>query len=317
MKSLHYFSLALVGALCLAIGYYVGTQDGSLTDMNSVVSEDVVKETGESTAVVEGEVLATVNGKEITDSDIQTLYASLPPQYRQAPFEFIKDQLLQQLISMEVISQAAQTENMADRKEFQDRLNTVRTQLMQEFYIKTKMDELVTEELLKEEYEKSVADFKPEEELHARHILLKTEQEANDVIKLLDDGGDFEELAKEYSTGPSGPNGGDLGYFTKGSMVPEFSTAAFDMNVGDYSKTPVKTQFGYHVIKAEDKRNTEAPSFEEKEAELRAQVSSSVIDTLLEELKADASIVLMTPAEDEKAEDANKENADDEKAKTE
>lgn len=317
MKSLHYFSLAVIAVLCLAIGYYVGTQGSSLPGAEMITSETMETNSGENAAEAEGEVLATVNGKNITSSDVEALYASLPAQYRQAPIEFIKDQLLQQLISMEVISQAAEAENMGDQKEFKDRMDTVRTQMMQEFYITSKIDELVTEELLQEEYNKIVADFTPEEQLHARHILLKTEQEAKDVIKLLDDGGNFEELAKEYSTGPSGPNGGDLGYFTKQSMVPEFADAAFALDTGEYTKTPVKTQFGYHVIKSEDKRNTEAPSFEEKKAELRGKVSGSVIDTLLEELKADASIILLTPTKEEKAEEAAKEGGDKEESKTE
>ncbi|MCC3303203.1 peptidylprolyl isomerase [Sneathiella sp. HT1-7] len=318
MKSLHYFSLAVVAVLCLVIGYYVGAQGGSLPGAEMIASETAEMKADEKSAETDSEVLATVNGKNITSSDVQALYASLPAQYRQAPMEFIKDQLLQQMISMEVISQAAEAEKMGDQKEFKDRMDTVRNQLMQEFYITSKIDELVTDELLKEEYNKSVADFTPEEQLHAKHILLKTEEEANDMIKLLDDGGNFEELAKEYSTGPSGPNGGDLGYFTKGSMVPEFADAAFGLNPGEYTKTPVKTQFGYHVIKSEDKRSTEAPSFEEKEAELRSKASSSVIDKLLEELKADASIILMSPTEEEKAkEDGNKEESKTEETKTE
>ncbi|MEX0582230.1 MAG: peptidylprolyl isomerase, partial [Sneathiella sp.] len=302
--------LAVVAALCLYIGYYVGTQSGSIPGLDMVASDEMKMEEATTPEVSDSEVLATVNGENITEADIETLYGSLPQQYRQAPLAMIKEQLLQQMISMEVISQAATAENLGDSPEFKDRLDAVRTQLMQELYIKSKMDELVTEELLKEEYEKSIAGFTPEEELHARHILLKTEQEANDIIKLLDDGGDFAKLAKEYSTGPSGPNGGDLGYFAKGSMVPEFADVAFALENGEYTKTPVKTQFGYHVIKAEDKRNTEPPTFEEKKPELRSTVSNSVIDKLIEELKADASIVLMTPAEDEKAEGAAKEGAD-------
>lgn len=317
MKSLHYFSLAVIAVLCLAIGYYVGSQGASMSGMDLVASDSEMKEEGERTAEAEGEILATVNGKNITEADVAQLYASLPPQYRQAPMAFIKDQLLQQLISMEVISQAAAKENLDTHEEFKDRLDTVRTQLMQEFFIKAKIDELVTDELLQQEYDKSVADFTPQEELHARHILLKTEQEANDIIKLLDDGGDFAELAKEYSTGPSGPNGGDLGFFSKERMVPEFANAAFDLKDGEYSKTPVQTQFGYHVIKAEERRNTAPPTFEEKRAELHSTVSNSVIDKLIEELKADAEIILMTPAEEKKAEEAAKDGAAEEGAKPE
>ena len=317
MKSLHYFALAVVAVLCLVIGYYVGTQSGAIPGLDMVASDDMKTEETKASEEPDSEVLATVNGENITEADVATLYSSLPQQYRQAPMAMIKEQLLQQLISMEVISQAAEKDNLHDSSEYKDRLDAVRTQLMQEFYIKSKIDELVTDELLQEEYEKSIAGFTPEEQLHARHILLKTEQEANDVIKLLDDGGDFAELAKEYSTGPSGPNGGDLGYFAKGSMVPEFADAAFNLENGEYTKAPVESQFGFHVIKAEDRRNTEPPTFEEKKPELRSKVSNSVIDELIEELKADASILLMTPAEDEKAAEESQENSSTEDTKME
>ncbi|MAZ02855.1 MAG: peptidylprolyl isomerase [Sneathiella sp.] len=317
MKSLHFFALAIVAVLCLVIGYYVGTQSGAIPGLDIVASDEMKTEEAMPAEEADSEVLATVNGENITEADIASLYSSLPQQYRQAPLAMIKEQLLQQLISMEVISQAAKKDNLSDNPEYKDRLDAVQTQLMQELYIKTKIDELVTDELLKEEYDKIVADFTPEEQLHARHILLKTEEEANDVIKLLDEGGDFAELAKEYSTGPSGPNGGDLGFFAKGSMVPEFADAAFNLENGEYSKAPVESQFGFHVIKAEDRRNTEPPSFEEKKPELQAKVSNSVIDKLIEELKADASIILMTPAEDEKAAEKSQDNSATEETKTE
>ncbi len=309
MKSLHFFALAVVAVLCLVIGYYVGTQSDAIPGMDMVASDEVKTEEAMPAKEPDSDVLATVNGENITEADIAFLYSSLPQQYRQAPLAMIKEQLLQQLISMEVISQAAAKENLSDNPEYKDRLDAVQTQLMQEFYIKAKIDELVTDELLKEEYDKIVAGFTPEEQLHARHILLKTEEEANDVIKLLDEGGDFAELAKEYSTGPSGPNGGDLGFFAKGSMVPEFADAAFNLKNGEYTKAPVESQFGFHVIKAEDRRNTEPPTFEEKKPELQSKVSNSVIDKLIEELKADASIILMTPTEDEKAAEKSQENS--------
>ncbi|WP_340150985.1 peptidylprolyl isomerase [uncultured Sneathiella sp.] len=309
MKSLHFFALAVVAVLCLVIGYYVGTQSDAIPGMDMVASDEVKTEEAMPAKEPDSDVLATVNGENITEADIAFLYSSLPQQYRQAPLAMIKEQLLQQLISMEVISQAAAKENLSDNPEYKDRLDAVQTQLMQEFYIKAKIDELVTDELLKEEYDKIVAGFTPEEQLHARHILLKTEEEANDVIKLLDEGGDFAELAKEYSTGPSGPNGGDLGFFAKGSMVPEFADAAFNLKNGEYTKAPVESQFGFHVIKAEDRRNTEPPTFEEKKPELQSKVSNLVIDKLIEELKADASIILMTPTEDEKAAEKSQENS--------
>ncbi len=109
----------------------------------------------------------------------------------------------------------------------------------------------------------------PEKQLKARHILVKTEDEAKEIIKELEGGADFAELAKAKSTGPSGTKGGDLGTFGKGQMVPEFEAAAFALEVGEFSKEPVKTQFGFHVIKVEDKLDQPLPTFEEAREQLR------------------------------------------------
>lgn len=308
MKSVHFLAFAVVAILSVLIGYYVGTnaKGGSMSDIVAAVESGMSSDT--STAMKNesgsgGKVLATVNGSEITEADVNALYEALPDQYRQAPKDFLEQQLLDQLVSMKVIGQAARNEKFGEQAEFQERLDTVREQLLQEYYLKEKIDEMVTDEVIRAEYDKFVAEFQPADEVQARHILLKTEQEANDIIKLLDDGGDFVELAKEYSTGPSGPNGGDLGYFTQDRMVPEFATAAFAMPAGEYTKKPVKTKFGYHIIKVEDKRQTQPPAFEEKQEEIRGEKTNSMVTTMIEELKAAASIILLTPKEDEKIEE--------------
>ncbi|MCR9212979.1 MAG: peptidylprolyl isomerase [Proteobacteria bacterium] len=310
MKSVHFLALAVVAVLGLGIGYFVGAggQGNMAEKVTEMVTDDVKAVTADvsgATSVTpegDGKVLATVNGEAITEQDIETLYASLPAQYRQAPIAFVKEQLLDQLISMEVIGQAAEAENLDSQAEFKDRLDSVRTQLMQEYYLKNKIEELVTDEMVRAEYDKVTADFTPEQEVHARHILLKNAEEATDVIKLLDDGGDFAELAKEYSTGPSGPNGGDLGFFTKERMVPEFATAAFAMDKGTYSKEPVQTQFGFHVIKVEDKRDTQPPAYEQREEELRGQLTNTTVNKLIEDLKTAANIEIIPQAEEENAE---------------
>jgi len=299
MKSVHLLALVVVAVLSLGIGYFVGSdgQNKSASDMMEKVEADVKS----MAPADDSEVLATVNGKNITENDVENMYNSLPEQYRQAPKEFVKTQLVEQLVSMEIIGQAAAKENLHQDAEFTDRLDNVRTQLMQEYYLKRKIDELVTDELVRAEYDKITADFKPEQEVHARHILLKNAEEAADIVKLLDEGGDFAELAKEYSTGPSGPNGGDLGYFTKERMVPEFAAVAFELPKGEYTKEPVKTQFGFHLIKVEDKRDTQPPAYETQEAELRGKLSNSSVNKLIEELKAAAEIMIVPPKEEEKA----------------
>ena len=116
----------------------------------------------------------------------------------------------------------------------------------------------MTDDEVKARYDEEIKKLPPQEEVHARHILVKTEAEAKDIIKQLDAGKDFAELAKEKSTDPNKSEGGDLGYFAKGRMVKEFEDAAFALKKGEYTKTPVKTQFGYHVIKVEDKRDRAA-----------------------------------------------------------
>ena len=295
MKSLHYFALAVIAALCLAIGYYFGAESGPVAVQTAAPTATESGAESAAPAEDDSEVLATVNGKNITEADAQEFYQSLPPQFRQIPIDLVRPQLVEQLINMEIVSQAAEAEKYYETEAFKEKLGAARSQLLQEVYLAAKIDEVVTDERLQEDYKKVAEEFTPEEELHARHILLKTEQEAKDMIKLLDEGGDFVELAKEYSTGPAGPRGGDLGYFTRERMVPEFADAAFALKDGEYSKEPVKSQFGYHVIKVEGRRNTEPPSFEEVEEELRAEATNDAVDRLLADLKAKAEIVVTAP----------------------
>ncbi|MEO0547813.1 MAG: peptidylprolyl isomerase, partial [Pseudomonadota bacterium] len=127
----------------------------------------------------------------------------------------------------------------------------------------------VDEASMKARYDKEIGSATPEQEVSARHILVKTEEEAKSIIAELDGGADFVELAKTKSTGPSGPKGGELGFFGKGRMVPEFETAAFALEKGAYTKEPVKSQFGYHVIRVDDKRDKPLPSYEASKQQLR------------------------------------------------
>ncbi|MBT5297433.1 MAG: hypothetical protein HOB37_00240 [Rhodospirillaceae bacterium] len=152
------------------------------------------------------------------------------------------------------------------------------------------MSEGITEDAVRARYDKMVAGKSGAEEVHARHILVKTEDEAKAIIKDLKGGADFETLAKEKSTGPSGPNGGDLGFFAKGQMVPAFEKAAFGMDKGEVTDEAVKTQFGYHVIKVEAKRKSEAPSFEKMEQQLRTELSQEKATTFVASLRKGAKI---------------------------
>ncbi|MEK9844819.1 peptidylprolyl isomerase, partial [Thalassospira sp.] len=172
-------------------------------------------------------------------------------------------------------------------------------------YLDRALDDAVTEDAIKAKYDEFVANNEPEPQVHARHILLENEEDAKAVIAELDDGADFVELAKEKSTGPSAPNGGDLGFFNRADMVAPFAEAAFAMEAGTYSKEPVQTQFGWHVIKVEEKKEGTQPSLDEVRQQLTAEVTRDAINTIVEGLREKADIVNnVEKAAEEAAKDA-------------
>lgn len=251
-------------------------------------------------------VLATVDGEEIRDSNVMKLYKTLPAQYKQAPLAFIKGQLVEQLINMQLISKAASAAKTAESQIYKDRLAEITVQLLQDTFLTKFVADEVTDDLIKAEYDKFVADFPKTEEMKARHILLKEEQQAKDVIKLLDEGGDFAKLAAEHSTGPSKTSGGDLGYFVKERMVPQFSAAAGALEIGKYTGEPVKTQFGWHVILLEDRRAAPPPTLAEKKAEIGKQITNDKVSALMAALKDKSNIVIIQAEEAPAAENKTK-----------
>ncbi|AUG54253.1 peptidylprolyl isomerase [Thalassospira marina] len=251
----------------------------------------------QDSAPAEDKVLATVNGEKIMESEVRATQQGLPAQYRQYPFEALKPMLLDREISQRLLTMAGEKDGLNDDAEVKDRVAAMKRRIVAETYLDRQIDKIVTEDAVKKRYDEFVKTNEPENEVHARHILLENEADAKAVIKELDGGADFAELAKEKSTGPSGPNGGDLGFFTHDQMVPEFADAAFKMEPGSYSKEPVKTQFGWHVIKVEETKKGEQPSFEEKRNELAAELTQDAYKKLIADLRADAKIdnTLETP----------------------
>ena len=235
-------------------------------------------------------VVATIDGEEVLRSDVDAVLRTLPDQMRQAPIEQIYPMLLDRVIDFKLLEVEAEESNLADDPELQPVLAQARAAVLRDAMLRKKVDEGTTDDALKARYEemKQQEGFSYEE-VHARHILLASEEDANAVIAELDGGADFEQLAKDKSTGPSAPQGGDLGYFQKGAMVPEFGDAAFAMDVGGVTPEPVKTQFGFHVIKVEDKRKVE-PSFEESEPQIRQEVARDIVTALVEGLREGVAI---------------------------
>lgn len=235
-------------------------------------------------------VVATINGTEILRTDVEFAAQALPEQMRQVPMEQIYPMLLDRVIDFKLLEVAAEDQKLGDDPEIKPALAQARANVLREAMLRKTIDARTTDEALQTQYEELKAgEGFSYEEVHARHILLASEEDAKAVITDLEGGADFAELAKEKSTGPSGPQGGDLGYFKQGQMVPEFGDAAFTMEVGSTSAEPVKTQFGFHVIKVEDKRKVE-PTFEETEPQIRQEVARTVVTELVAELREGAEI---------------------------
>ena len=212
-------------------------------------------------AVATDLVVATVDGNKITLSEIETARSS-NPQLGAMPLETVYEPLLDNIIDLNVVAAAAKAEKVQETPEYKKMLKDFEKSLLARYYLEQRAKKEQTKEKLEALYEQFKKDNPPQEEMSAAHILLKTEKEARDVIKQLEKGADFAELANKLSEN-KGLKDGDLGYFSRELMVPEFSEAAFAMKEGEISKQPVKTKFGYHVIKAGPRRLAEPPKFEE------------------------------------------------------
>ena len=235
-------------------------------------------------------VVAKVNGIEIKYLDIVEAQKLLPEQYQKIQFEQIFPTLLDSVIDTYLTAADGRSKNIHNSADFKKEIMRIERQLLQRNAITQAIKKSVTEASLQDAYVKMKTENSGNEEIHARHILVKEEKTAIAIIAELDKGKDFSELAKTKSIGPSGPNGGDLGYFGRGQMVPEFEKVAFAMDEGSYTTTPVKTQFGYHVIMQEGRRAQALPTFSEVEDRLRSQLSQAAGAQYMAELRKNAKI---------------------------
>lgn len=234
-------------------------------------------------------VIATVDGNNITLSEIENVRAS-NPQLSALPLESVYEPLLDNIIDLDVVAAAAKAEKIQNTPEFKKMAKDFEKQLLARYYLEQQAKKNQTKEKLEVLYEQFKKDNPPQEEMSAAHILLKTEKEAQDVIQQLQKGADFAELANKVSEN-KGLEGGDLGYFSRELMVPEFSEAAFAMKEGEISKKPVKTKFGYHVIKAGPRRLSETPKFEDVEQELMQMQAAQSVEETMQKLRKKAKIV--------------------------
>lgn len=235
-------------------------------------------------------VVATVGEMQITEADLGFAAEDLAQQLQQIPPEERRAFLLNVLIDMKVMAKAARDAGMNNEDLFKRRLGYLEDRTLRRDFFTQKVAAAITEDTVKAAYDQFVADFKPVEEVRARHILVATEEEAKAVKAELDGGKPFEVLAMEKTTDPSGKqNGGDLGFFQKGMMVPEFEAVAFTLEPGAVSD-PVQSQFGWHIIKLEEKRMSAPPAIEQVAQQLSQQVMMKAFDDTMATLKADLPV---------------------------
>lgn len=236
-------------------------------------------------------VVATVNGQPIRLSELEIAQQSLPQQYRNMPLQAVFPALLERIIDSKLVVQEGKKNKITDDPAFKRRMAFVEEQVLQDFWIQREIARLVTPEKLQKRYEERLKQMPAEEEVRARHILVSTEDEAKALIAELKKGAAFDKLAKEKSTDKaSGAEGGELGWFKKGDMVKEFADAAFGLKKGELTETPVKTQFGYHIINVEDRRQAPPPAFEEMQDQLRDEMAREVVSGQIDQLRSGAKI---------------------------
>lgn len=241
-------------------------------------------------AAADDPVVARVNGQPITRSAVLELYGQLPPPMNQMPLEQILPSILNELTARKLIGEAAEKSKLGDDPAVRTQLQIAREQVLQQAYLERKVKAELTEPKLRARYDELIKAQPPQEEVHARHILTATEADAKAALDEVKKGTDFTEVSKKRSTGPTAATGGDLGFFTRDKMVPEFAEAAFALQPGQVSEKPVQSQFGWHVIKVEARRQAPAARFEDVRSQVFEIMSQEVVEKTVADLRKAAKI---------------------------
>jgi peptidyl-prolyl cis-trans isomerase C len=240
-------------------------------------------------------VVAKVNGQDIRASDVREAMSGLPDEYRSLPPNMLFPMMLDQLVDRKALVLLAQKQGLDKDPQVQRQMTRAADSALQNALLSRDVGPSVTEQKVKERYDATVANKPGEEEVHARHILVGSEDEAKKIIAQLKGGADFAQLAKEHSTDPGAAQGGDLGWFKKGDMLPEFSAAAFALQPGQITDTPVHTQYGWHVIKVEGRRQAPPPSFEQAREQLRQDMIQEGVRKVVAEARQGLAIQRFNP----------------------
>lgn len=244
-------------------------------------------------ALAASPVIATINGQTVTLDDYRQQASRLPAEYFEgAEAAKTRKYLFDELVNDALLLDAANAAKVQDTPEYAQRLAEFREYLSRELYLSNFLKTKVTDADLIAAYKAEYEDGNRSKEIKARHILVKTKDEANAIIAQLEKGANFAELAQQKSSDPNKIQGGDLGFFDYDTMVPAFSEAAFKLDKGKYTKTPVETPFGWHVILVEDVRKKDAPPFDEVKDRIRQDLSQKAIEAQLAQLKKAAKITI-------------------------
>ena len=239
-------------------------------------------------------VVATVDGEPVTVGDLAVAARDMQQELAQVPPDMRMQMVIDTVVEIKLFEKAAIKEGLDKTDPVMKRLALLRGRALRNEYLLNKVGKVVTEDAVKKKFDEEVAKFVAGDELHLFHILVKTEDEAKAIIADLDKGGDFEKIAKEKSSDPgSGASGGDLGFIGKGKTVQPFEDAAFKLEVGQYTKAPVQSQFGWHVIKLTEKRKQEPPAFGDREAAIRQELLTQFLQAEVKALRDGAKIEMV------------------------
>lgn len=243
-------------------------------------------------------VVARVNGKDITRQDVIDSAANLPPQIK-ANIDMVFPQLTDRLIGLTLITAEGRSQKLQDDPEVKAIVQKFEDEAIRQVFLTRLVKTKITDDMVKAKYDQNLKDHPPQDEVKVAHILVKTEAEANDILAQLKKGTDFAKLAKDKSIDKgSAVNGGDLGmYFTQngGEVVQPFADAAFALKTGDVSSKPVQTQFGWHIIKIEDRRKQTPPSFDEQKDQIRQQLAEDIVQQEVKDLRSKAKVEMFNP----------------------
>lgn len=271
-----------------------GAEDGEPPASDEEVSEAEGINGGEFNGVKlekGNPVVAMVDGEEVTRVDVVRFIKMMPDQLKQLPITAVYPLALEQVINTRIVQNKAEDAGLESDPEVLAQLSMAKQQIIRAQYIERELDKEISDSDLRKKYNETIGKTPAVEEIKAAHILVESEAKAKDLIAKIKDGGDFGKLASENSADPGNKDkGGDLGWFAKADMVPEFADAAFKLSKGSVSDAPVKTQFGWHVIKVEDKRERAKPSFEETKEMLLVEARREKLEGLLEDWKKTAKV---------------------------